>query len=203
MCAPYFSWIVRNPHIIPQLYASILALTAVSTPPRIANVANTHLVWVLLGTWIVYVYRDVYPLGTFTLKPLDLHEGWLMWAKFGVLTFAALTVPSFIPTQYVPFDPKVCPAPLSWSPPLLLTSASHRTQQRILILSKQPPGSRSFSSFSWVASSPRHLAFPTFPLKNSHLFLIAIGHPILLRRVFPYVLTRRADATFGSHLNRP
>ena len=86
-----------------------MALIAVSTPPRIANVANTHLVWVLFGIWVVYGYRDVYPFGTFTLQPLDLREGWLMWAKFAVLTFAAVIVPAFIPTQYVPFDPKVRP----------------------------------------------------------------------------------------------
>jgi hypothetical protein len=90
-----------------QLYVSALALIAVSTPPKIANIANTHLIWILLGVWLVYGYRDIYPLGTFALEPLDLQEGWLMWTKLGVLTFAAVIVPSFIPTQYVPFDPKV------------------------------------------------------------------------------------------------
>ena len=92
-----------------QLYTSVLALVAVSTPPKIANVANAHLIWVLFGTWVVYGYRDIYPLGTFTLQPLDLHEGRLMWVKFAVLTFAAVIIPSFVPTQYVPFDPKVRP----------------------------------------------------------------------------------------------
>ena len=92
-----------------QLYTSVLALVAVSTPPKIANVANAHLIWVLFGTWVVYGYRDIYPLGTFTLQPLDLHEGRLMWVKLAVLTFAAVIIPSFVPTQYVPFDPKVRP----------------------------------------------------------------------------------------------
>ena len=106
-----FSLLSESPKILTilQLYASILALVAVSTPSKIANVANTHLVWVLFGTWVVYSYRDIYPFGTFTLEPLDLHEGWLMWAKLAVLTFAATAIPSFIPTQYVPFDPKVRP----------------------------------------------------------------------------------------------
>jgi len=106
-----FSTISEPPKILTtlQLYASLLALVAVSTPSKIANVANTHLVWVLFGTWVIYSYRNIYPLGTFTLEPLDLHEGWLMWAKFAVLTFAAAVVPSFIPTQYIPFDPKVRP----------------------------------------------------------------------------------------------
>jgi len=84
-------------------------LVAVSTPSKLANVANTHLVCLLFGIWVVYGYRDLYPLGTFTLQPLDIHEGWLMWTKFAVLTFAATVIPSFVPTQYVPFDPKVRP----------------------------------------------------------------------------------------------
>jgi hypothetical protein len=103
--------VCRLPKILTilQLYASILALAAVSTPSKIANIANTHLVWVLLGTWVVYSYRDIYPLGTFALQPLDLHEGWLMWTKLAVLTVAATIIPAFIPTRYVPFDPKVRP----------------------------------------------------------------------------------------------
>jgi len=107
--------ISRSPKILTilQFYASALALIAVSTPPKIANVANAHLVWVLFGTWVVYGYRDIYPLGTFILEPLDLHEGSLMWAKLGVLTFAAVIIPSFIPTQYVPFDPRVRPDTLA------------------------------------------------------------------------------------------
>jgi hypothetical protein len=99
-----------------QLYASVLASVAVWTSPKIANIANTHLVWVLFGTWAVYSYRDIYPLGTFTLEPLDLHEGWLMWTKFAVLTLAAAVIPSFVPTQYVPFDPKVRPDTLARYP---------------------------------------------------------------------------------------
>jgi len=106
-----FSIISKLPKIliVLQLYAFVLALVAVSTPSKVANVANTHLVLVLFGTWVAYSYRDIYPLGTFTLEPLDLHEGRLMWAKLAVLTFAAVVIPSLIPTQYVPFDPKVRP----------------------------------------------------------------------------------------------
>ena len=112
-----FSIISKLPKILTilQLYAFVLALVAVSKPSKVANVANTHLVLVLFGTWVAYSYRDIYPLGTFTLEPLDLHEGRLMWAKLAVLTFAAVVIPSFIPTQYVPFDPKVRPHTLCYS----------------------------------------------------------------------------------------
>lgn len=44
---------------------------------------------------------------TFTLQPVDASEGWLLWAKVGVLTVAAVFVPLGIPRRYVPVDPKV------------------------------------------------------------------------------------------------
>ena len=69
--------------------------------------ANTHLVWVLFGTWLIFAYRDLFPLATFTLSPIDVEEGWLLWTKVGILTFVATIIPIIIPTQYVPFDPKV------------------------------------------------------------------------------------------------
>ena len=92
-----------------QIYASVLALAAVSTPSKTANLANAHHVRLLFDAWVIYGYRDIYPLGTFTLQPLDLHEGWLMWATLEVLTFVTVIVPAIVPTQYIPFDPKVRP----------------------------------------------------------------------------------------------
>lgn len=172
-----------------------------STPPRIANVANTHLIWVLLGTWVVYGYRDIYPLGTFTLEPLDLHEGWLMWVKFGTLTFAAVIIPSFVPTQYIPLYPKVRSFLLTSNPAPILTSLSYRTRERVLTPSKQPHGSHSFSSFSWATSFQRHLVSPTCPPKNSHPLLTTIWRLTLSRRVFPYVSTYHACAPCHPHSN--
>jgi len=90
-----------------QVYTSLLAAVATFARPGIAKLVNTHATWNLFGTWVVYVWRDVYPLGTFTLQPLDIEEGWLMWTKFGLLSVAAVFVPLFVPTEYIPLDPEV------------------------------------------------------------------------------------------------
>ena len=72
-----------------------------------ARAANTHLVSLLLSIFGVFVYRDVWPLATYTLEPADFSEGWLMWAKLAVLTVVAVMIPLFIPRPYIPVDPNV------------------------------------------------------------------------------------------------
>lgn len=153
---------------------------AVSTPSKIANVVNTHLICVLLGTWVVYGYRDIYPLGTFTLEPLDLHEGWLMWTKLAILTFAAVIVPSFVPTQYIPFDPKVCP-------PLISKTIAHTTQNPATDINPEQTSSWfSFVFFFFLddiifkASRVPHLPAEEFPPLADYDWA-----PHLVKRSFP------------------
>lgn len=63
---------------------------------------------VLLGaTFAVYVYRDLFPLATFAKPPLDIQEGWILWAKVVVLGMTGVLIPLMVPRQYVPIDPKV------------------------------------------------------------------------------------------------
>jgi hypothetical protein len=62
---------------------------------------------VLLSVFGVYIYRDIWPLATFTKEPKDLQEGYILWIKFGITTLTAVIIPLFIPRQYVPVDPKV------------------------------------------------------------------------------------------------
>ncbi|KAH9939277.1 uncharacterized protein BXZ73DRAFT_76000 [Epithele typhae] len=69
-----------------------------------------HLNAILVALWLVYSYRDLWPLATYTLTPADASEGALLWAKIGVLTFTAVFIPLFMPRQYIPVDPKD-PAP--------------------------------------------------------------------------------------------
>ena len=90
------------------MYASILSVLTVTAPRAWSLIATRHLVLVLLTTWGVYVYRDVWPLATFTLTPADAAEGWCLWVKIALLTFAAVIVPVVMPAQYTPFDPTVC-----------------------------------------------------------------------------------------------
>lgn len=75
-------------------------------PPRIATHCNSLVLFVAF--W-VYVYRDLWPLATYSEVPKDVNEGLLLWTKIVVLFFTALLIPLFVPNIYVPVDPKVCP----------------------------------------------------------------------------------------------
>ncbi|KAF8883986.1 P-loop containing nucleoside triphosphate hydrolase protein [Infundibulicybe gibba] len=61
-----------------------------------------HLLTITFG---VYCYRDLFPLATFTRSPLDLKEGWIIWAKIFILTATAVVIPLVVPREYVPVDP--------------------------------------------------------------------------------------------------
>jgi hypothetical protein len=65
---------------------------------------NVALLLVLLAT---YLYRDVWPLATYTETPVDIAQGRFLWAKIVVLVFTALVIPLFVPRRYVPVDPTV------------------------------------------------------------------------------------------------
>ncbi|KZT18101.1 hypothetical protein NEOLEDRAFT_1152799 [Neolentinus lepideus HHB14362 ss-1] len=97
-------------------YISILGFVSVSAKPWWASVANFHMVVILLFTTGVYTYRDLYPLATFTLSPIDLHEGWLLWVKIGLVLLSGIVIPLVIPRPYVPFDPKACFDPQPTNP---------------------------------------------------------------------------------------
>ncbi|KAH9019330.1 hypothetical protein EDB83DRAFT_2508434 [Lactarius deliciosus] len=88
------------------LYAAFLALVAVTARRARASVASFHLSSLLLGTFSVYAYRNIWPLLTFTLSPVDAWEGPLLWVRIGFLTFAAIVIPLLVPRQYIPIDTK-------------------------------------------------------------------------------------------------
>ncbi|PPR08265.1 hypothetical protein CVT24_001158 [Panaeolus cyanescens] len=89
-----------------KLYCVILATTALFCTPNYRIIASRSLAVVLFVIWIVYAYRDIYPLATFTLNPQDAGEGAILWYKIGILSFAAILVPLLVPRTYVPVDPK-------------------------------------------------------------------------------------------------
>ncbi|TFY70118.1 hypothetical protein EVJ58_g61 [Rhodofomes roseus] len=97
------------PHValcLAYAYASILGVISVIVNANAAKLATHHLALVLAFTWAIFVYRDVWPLATFTLQPVDRAEGGLLWAKFALLTVAGVAVPLLVPRQYTPADPK-------------------------------------------------------------------------------------------------
>ena len=89
-----------------QLYAAFLALVAVTARKARASVTSSHLSSLLLGTFSVYAYRNIWPLLTFTLSPADADEGALLWVRISLLAFAAVVIPVTVPRHYTPIDPK-------------------------------------------------------------------------------------------------
>ncbi|KAI0076652.1 P-loop containing nucleoside triphosphate hydrolase protein [Panus rudis PR-1116 ss-1] len=91
---------------ITYLYASILSLLTVLVRQPYRQTVISHLVLVLLVPWLVFVYRDVWPLCTNTEIPLDGAQGALLWVHIIILTVAAVIVPLFSPRPYIPADPE-------------------------------------------------------------------------------------------------
>jgi hypothetical protein len=87
-------------------YATLLAIATVSAKRRWSQIIVKHLNMLLIVTLFVYAYRDIFPLITYQRVPLDIAEGWILWAKSITLVIAAVIVPLFIPRQYIPVDPK-------------------------------------------------------------------------------------------------
>ncbi|OCH87305.1 multidrug resistance-associated ABC transporter [Obba rivulosa] len=85
-------------------YTSLLAIVSVSQGMRLSKLACRHLSTILVVTWGVYVYRDVWPYATFILSPADA-EGWQLWTKIILLSVAGVAVPLLTPQQYIPIDP--------------------------------------------------------------------------------------------------
>ncbi|KAH9854915.1 multidrug resistance-associated ABC transporter [Lenzites betulinus] len=92
--------------IAAYVYASLLAFVSVVSSLSVSTLVSRHAAFLLLVTWAVYFYRDVWPLATFTLHPVDAAEGALLWAKVFILTLAAIVVPLFSPSAYIAVDPK-------------------------------------------------------------------------------------------------
>ncbi|VDC03809.1 unnamed protein product [Peniophora sp. CBMAI 1063] len=91
---------------ITYLYASLLGLLNITAHASRAQTAGLHLVLVLLASCAAYGFRDIWPLMTYTLRPLDAGEGALLWLKISLLALAGIIIPLISPRQYVPLDPE-------------------------------------------------------------------------------------------------
>ncbi|KAG7086727.1 hypothetical protein E1B28_002661 [Marasmius oreades] len=98
--AKNLSFNVPDLHI---MYILLLSVMAVASPQWNALVTK-HVDILLLVTVMVYTYRDVFPLATFTLEPQDRAEGPLLWWKIGVVAVAS-ALPLVMTRRYTPVDP--------------------------------------------------------------------------------------------------
>ncbi|CAA7262822.1 unnamed protein product [Cyclocybe aegerita] len=87
------------------LYSSISALVSLFANKWGPLVARYNIV-VLLSSFSVYVYRDIWPLATYVQSPEDGSEGLTLWLKIVMLFTTAVIIPLFVPRRYVPVDPK-------------------------------------------------------------------------------------------------
>ncbi|KAF8885695.1 multidrug resistance-associated ABC transporter [Gymnopilus junonius] len=101
----HFSNIPEVAMVVAYWYTSLLAATSLISS-KWSRTLTRHFNFVLLIALGVYLYRDVWPLATYTKQPMDTSEGRLLWAKLSILTFTAVIIPLFIPRQYIPVDPK-------------------------------------------------------------------------------------------------
>ncbi|KAI0052513.1 P-loop containing nucleoside triphosphate hydrolase protein [Auriscalpium vulgare] len=122
------------------LYAFFLALLSVAAAYKRATTAAWHLTIVLLSAFAVYAYRDLWPLATFTLTPLDKREGPLLWAKIAALGIASILIPLTIPRKYIPLDPKEpSPVPNAEQTAPILSLALYTFLDPIIFLANRVP----------------------------------------------------------------
>lgn len=124
-----------------------------------------HLALVAFVLWSVFAYRDFWPLATFTLRPADEAEGWLIWTKLALLSFVAVVVPLMVPRQYIPIDPQVS----LWTP-IIGAVTSECLFVRILLPKSIPSRLQAFcpcpSSASWIPTSSSDTVCLTCLLTN-------------------------------------
>ncbi|KAJ7696072.1 multidrug resistance-associated ABC transporter [Mycena rosella] len=86
-------------------YATLLACVPLISGRSVAG-TSLHLNAILLVSFAICVYRNLWPFATFTLIPEDLSQGWFLWAKILALAVAAVLVPLLRPRLYMPVDPE-------------------------------------------------------------------------------------------------
>jgi hypothetical protein len=96
-----------------QGYATVLSLLSVFPSPD-ARTQSTHSTFVLLAILVPFVYRDVWPLLTYNLRPADQAEGSILWWKIALLAVAAIGLPVLEPyprpTQVRNINYSSCPS---------------------------------------------------------------------------------------------
>jgi hypothetical protein len=106
-----------------QAYAALLILATLVTDEALASVFSFHATCVLLATTGSFMYRDIWPLSTFTLQPKD-NGGKILWGIIIMSSFAGIIIPLLEPYPYVPATPEVCAE--HWERYAMLTAEAGR-----------------------------------------------------------------------------
>jgi hypothetical protein len=94
-----------------QVYATVLTLLTPLLPMRVSRVCSTHATVILIALFSSFAYRDIWPVLTVHLHPLDASEGAILWFKVAYLVVGAILIPLMEPYPYIPLNGQVS---LSW-----------------------------------------------------------------------------------------
>jgi hypothetical protein len=87
-----------------QVYASLLSFALLAQPVSHSQRFSIHATIASLAIFACYIYRDVWPLLTFTLRPID-GSSFLVWGTLFLAGIAGGAVPLCEPYPYIPHDP--------------------------------------------------------------------------------------------------
>jgi hypothetical protein len=150
LCVPVLlTFSIPNLTIRAQFYTSVLSLITLYPPLKRAKTASRHVASILLVVLGLYAYRDIWPLGTYTLTPLDEKEGFFLWSRVTLLVFAGVVVPLVMPNQYIPLDPKVYLLQMAFIEFALTRSLQNPQEEPN---PEQTASLLSFVTFSWLDS---------------------------------------------------
>ncbi|KAL1741080.1 hypothetical protein HDZ31DRAFT_46206, partial [Schizophyllum fasciatum] len=88
--------------VVTYAYAGALYIVSLVGRSSARRFSAGHANAVLLTACIVFLYRDIWPLATYTLTPLDGAEGNILWAKLALLLVAGGVVPLCMPRFEAP-----------------------------------------------------------------------------------------------------
>ncbi|KAJ7119016.1 P-loop containing nucleoside triphosphate hydrolase protein [Mycena epipterygia] len=121
------------------IYASILALISVSSGRSWSTVATRHLNVLFCAIFFTYVYRDLFPLATFDRPQRDLHEGWFLWAKFGIITTIGIILPLTVPRAHLPLDVKDSEAASAEETASIISLVTYTFLDPLILLASRVP----------------------------------------------------------------
>lgn len=110
------------------MYAAVLATLNTFFPAQKGLVFSSHLSLVTFGLLALYAYRDIWPLMTFTLEPVDSAEGNILWAKLALVAFVGAVLPLLEPYPYIPYDPTVSQPKLTLNAECRLLTQTYRNR---------------------------------------------------------------------------
>ncbi|KZT60636.1 hypothetical protein CALCODRAFT_492173 [Calocera cornea HHB12733] len=96
--------------LVGYTYGTLLSILAVTLTGPSRAACSLHAAWLLFLQFLVFFWRNVLPLTTFTGAPADGTLPWLLWTRGSFAALVGFALPALVPRLYVPLDP-ANPAP--------------------------------------------------------------------------------------------